>query len=154
MSENQEGQQEGGRQLICRLITPEKIVYDGEAKLVVARIADGDIGVNVDHAPLVSTVEPREVRIYDEDDERYVFATSDGFFKITENLVQILVEEAQTPEEIDVNEAENRIEQAENELSELPEDEDEETESQRKDIERRRQVAENLVRVAREYGEG
>jgi len=136
------------------LITPEKIVYDGEAKLVVARIADGDIGVNVDHAPLVSTVEPREVRIYDEDDERYVFATSDGFFKITENLVQILVEEAQTPEEIDVNEAENRIEQAENELSELPEDEDEETESQRKDIERRRQVAENLVRVAREYGEG
>ncbi|HLM77787.1 MAG TPA: ATP synthase F1 subunit epsilon [Rubrobacteraceae bacterium] len=148
------GDQEG-RQLFCRVITPEQVLYDGEAKLVVVRIADGDIGVNVDHAPVVSTVEPREVRIYDEDDERYVFATSDGFFKVSENLVQILVEEAATPDEIDVDEAESRIEQAENELSELPaEDEEGQTERQRKEIERRRQVAENLVRVAREYGEG
>ena len=147
-----EGQDQEGRQLFCRVITPEKVLYDGEADLVVARIADGDIGVNVDHAPVVSTVEPREVRIY-QDDERYVFATSDGFFKVSENLVQILVEEALPPDEIDVEEAEDRVEQAENELSEISE-EDEEAERQREEIERRRRVAENLVRVAREYGEG
>ena len=150
MSEDQNQQQEG-RQLFCRVITPEKVIYDGEADLVVARIADGDIGVKRDHAPVVSTVEPREVRIY-QDDEKYVFATSDGFFKVSENLVQILVEEAATPDEIDVDEAESRVEEAENELSELSDDE--ESERQRTEIERRRQVAENLVRVAREYGEG
>ena len=149
MSEDQNQQQEG-RQLFCRVITPEKVIYDGEADLVVARIADGDIGVKRDHAPVVSTVEPREVRIY-QDDEKYVFATSDGFFKVSENLVQILVEEAATPDEIDVDEAESRVEEAENELSELSDDE--ESERQRAEIERRRQVAENLVRVAREYGE-
>ena len=147
MAENQEG-----RQLFCRVITPEQVLYDGEADLVVARIADGDIGVNVDHAPVVSTVEPREVRIY-QDDDRYVFATSDGFFKVSENLVQILVEEAAPPDEIDVDEAENRVEEAENELSEITE-EDEEAERQREEIERREKIAENLVRVAREYGEG
>ena len=147
-----EGQNREGRQLFCRVITPERVLYDGEAKLVVVRIADGDIGVNVDHAPVVSTVEPREVRIYEENDERHVFATSDGFFKVSENLVQILVEEAATPDEIDVEEAENRVEQAENELSEVSDDEEGET--QRKEIERRRSVAENLVRVGREYGEG
>jgi F-type H+-transporting ATPase subunit epsilon len=150
VSEDQNQQQEG-RQLFCRVITPEKVIYDGEADLVVARIADGDIGVKRDHAPVVSTVEPREVRIY-QDDEKYVFATSDGFFKVSENLVQILVEEAATPDEIDVDEAESRVEEAENELSELSDDE--ESERQRAEIERRRQVAENLVRVAREYGEG
>jgi F-type H+-transporting ATPase subunit epsilon len=144
-------QQQEGRQLFCRVITPEKVIYDGEADLVVARIADGDIGVKRDHAPVVSTVEPREVRIY-QDDEKYVFATSDGFFKVSENLVQILVEEAAAPDEINVDEAESRVEKAENELSELSEDE--ESERQRAEIERRRQVAENLVRVAREYGEG
>ncbi|MBV9455804.1 MAG: ATP synthase F1 subunit epsilon [Rubrobacter sp.] len=148
MAENQEG-----RQLFCRLITPEQVLYDGEAKLVVARIADGDIGVNVDHAPVVSTVEPREVRIYEDDDERHVFATSDGFFKVSENLVQILVEEAASPDEIDVDEAERRVEEAENELSDISE-EDEEAERQREEVERRRRIAENLVRVAREYGEG
>jgi F-type H+-transporting ATPase subunit epsilon len=145
-------QQEEGRQLFCRVITPQQVIYDGEADLVVLRIADGDIGVMRDHAPLVSTVEPREVRIT-EDDEKYVYATSDGFFKVSENLVQILVEEAVAPDDIDVDEAEGRVEEAENELSELSED-DEESERQREEIERRRQTAENLVRVAREYGEG
>jgi F-type H+-transporting ATPase subunit epsilon len=144
-------QQQEGRQLFCRLITPQKVIYDGEADLVVVRIADGDIGVMRDHAPIVSTVEPREVRIT-QDDERYVFATSDGFFKMSENLVQILVEEAMPPDEIDVEEAESRVEKAENELSEVSDEED--GERQRAEIERRRQVAENLVRVAREYGEG
>jgi len=150
VSEDQNQQQEG-RQLFCRLITPQKVIYDGEADLVVVRIADGDIGIMRDHAPIVSTVEPREVRIT-QDDERYVFATSDGFFKMSENLVQILVEEAMAPDEIDVDEAESRVEKAENELSEVSDEED--GERQRAEIERRRQVAENLVRVAREYGEG
>jgi F-type H+-transporting ATPase subunit epsilon len=150
VSEDQNQQQEG-RQLFCRLITPQKVIYDGEADLVVVRIADGDIGVMRDHAPIVSTVEPREVRIT-QDDEKYVFATSDGFFKMSENLVQILVEEAVSPDEIDVEEAESRVEKAENELSEVSDEED--GERQRAEIERRRQVAENLVRVAREYGEG
>ncbi len=143
-----EDQNQEGRQLFCRIIAPEQVIYDGEADLVIVRLADGDAGVMVDHMPVVSTVEYRAIRI-NQDDERYVFATSDGFFKVSENLVQILVEEAVPVEEIDVDEAENRVEQAENELSEVPED-DEET---RAEIERRRTVAENLVWVAREYGE-
>lgn len=147
-----EGQQQEGRQLFCRVITPEKVIYDGEADLVVARIADGDIGVLVDHQPLVSTVEIGAVRI-NQDDERHVYATSDGFFKVSENLVQILVEEAVAPEEIDVDAAENRVEQAENELSEVSEG-DEDGDRQREEIERRRTMGENLVRVAREHGEG
>jgi F-type H+-transporting ATPase subunit epsilon len=144
-----EGQSGEGRQLFCRVIEPERVLYEGEADLVVARIADGDIGVMVDHAPVVSMVEIGAVRIT-HDDQRYVFATSDGFFKVSENLVQILVEEATPPDEIDVSEAESRVEEAENELSEIPEDD----ERRQSEVERRRAIGENLARVAREYGEG
>ena len=147
MSEGQSQQE--GRQLFCRVIAPEQVLYDGEADLVVARIADGDIGVMVDHAPVVSMVEIGAVRIT-QDDQRYVFATSDGFFKVSENLVQILVEEAAPPDEIDVSEAESRVEEAENELSEISEDD----ERRQSEVERRRAIGENLARVAREYGEG
>jgi F-type H+-transporting ATPase subunit epsilon len=147
-----EGQQQEGRQLFCRVITPEQVIFDGEADMVVARIADGDIGVLVDHQPVVSTVEIGAVRI-NQDDERHVYATSDGFFKISENLVQILVEEAVAAGEIDVDAAESRVEEAENELSEIPE-EDEDSDRQRKEIERNRTIGENLVRVAREHGDG
>ncbi len=147
MTEAREERREG-RQLFCRIITPEQTIFDGEADLVIARIADGEIGVLVDHAPTVSTVEIGDVRIH-QDDERHVFATSDGFFKVSENLVQILVEEAVPAGEIDVHEAENRVEEASREVSEA-----EDAQDRRREAERHQRIGENLVRVARRYGEG
>ncbi len=143
-----------GRQLFCRVITPQRTIFDGEVDRVIARIADGEIGVLVDHAPTISTVEIGDVRIL-QGDETTVYATSDGFFKVSENLVQILVEEAIEASEIDVDDAEDRVEQAERDLSELSESgEEEDLERVRKDIERRRRIGENFTRVARTYGEG
>jgi F-type H+-transporting ATPase subunit epsilon len=139
-----------GRQLFCRIITPERMIFDDEADLVIARIADGELGVLVDHAPTVSTVEIGDVRIHQGDD-RSVYATSDGFFKVSENLVQILVEEAVPAEEIDVSGAEHRVEEAERELSQLS---DEDADRERAEIERRQRMGENLVHVARKYAEG
>jgi F-type H+-transporting ATPase subunit epsilon len=133
-----------GRQLFCRIITPERPVFDDEADLVIVRIADGEIGVLVDHAPTVSTVEIGDVRIR-QGEEWSVYATSDGFFKVSENLVQVLVEEAIPVAEIDVGEAENRVEEAERDLSEA-------SDERREEIERHQRVGENLVRVARRYG--
>ena len=145
------GQRGEGRQLYCRVITPEEVIYDGEANLIIARIADGDLGVLVDHSPLVSTVEVGEVRIKEGDDQ-LVYATSDGFFKVSENLVQVLVEEAVSVEEIDVDAAESRVEEAERELSEVSE-EAEDRDRVIAEIERRQRMGENLVRLARKYGE-
>src|SRR5215207_3261723 len=150
MAEGRE-QRDEGRQLFCRVITPKEVIYDGEANLVIVRIADGDLGVLVDHSPLVSTVEVGEVRIR-EDDEQLVYATSDGFFKVSENLVQVLVEEAVSVEEIDVDAAENRVEEAERELSDVSE-EAEDRDRVVAEIERRQRMGENLVRLARKYGE-
>ena len=144
------GQRNEGRQLFCRVITPEEVIYDGEADLVIARIADGDLGVLVDHSPLVSTVEVGEVRIR-QDDEQLVYATSDGFFKVSENLAQVLVEEAVLVEDIDVDAAEDRVEKAERELSEVSE-EAEARDRVVAEVERRQHMGENLVRLARKYG--
>ena len=148
MTEEREDRRED-RQLFCRIITPEEMIFDDEVDLVIARIADGEIGVLVDHAPVVSTVEIGDVRIH-QGDERHVFATSDGFFKVSENLVQVLVEEAVPAGEIDVDEAENRVEEAERELSDLS---GEDLEEAQEEIERRQRIGENLVRVARRHGE-
>ena len=126
------------------------MAYDGEANLVVARIADGDIGVMVDHAPLISTADVGEVKIR-EGEEMRVFATSDGFFKVSENLVQILVEEAVEAHEIDADAAGNQVEEAEREISEVSED-DEDAERKREEIERKRRMGENLLRVSGRYG--
>ena len=141
-----------GRQLFCRIITPEEMIFDGEADLVVARIADGEIGVLVDHAPVVSTVEFGDVRIT-QGDEKHIYATSDGFFKVSENLVQILVEEAVAAGEIDVDAAGDQVEEAERELSEVSEDA-EDRDRVMAEIDRKRRMGENLMRVAGKYGQG
>ena len=132
------------RQLFCRIITPERPVFNDEVDLVITRIADGELGILVDHAPTVSTVEIGDVRIQ-QGEEWSVYATSDGFFKVSKNLVQILVEEAVPAEEINAEEAESRVDEAERSLSEA-DDKD------REEIMRRQRVGENLVRVARRYG--
>ena len=150
MSESR-GEENEGRQLYCRIITPERMIFDDQVDMVIARIADGQLGVLVDIAPIVSTVEIGNVRVQ-QGEERHVFATSDGFFKVSENLVQILVEEAVAAEEIDADEAQTRVEEAERELSEFSEGDDEDTTRARAAIERRRSMGENLAHVAREYG--
>lgn len=144
-----------GRQLFCRVITPQDMVFDGEVDRVIARVFDGEIGVLVDHAPTISTVEIGDVRIQ-QGDETTIYATSDGFFKVSENLVQILVEEAILAEKIDIDEAGDRVEKAEQELSELGEagEEGEDSDRRREDVERHRSIGENYIRVARKYGEG
>jgi F-type H+-transporting ATPase subunit epsilon len=130
------------------VVTPEQVVFDGEADMVVARIADGDLAVMADHAPTISTLKPRETRIR-RGEELSIFATSDGFFKVSENLVQILVEEALAPEEIDVEESERAIEGAQQEISDAAGAED--TERRIKEAERWRAIYENRVIVARRH---
>ena len=102
------GQRSEGRQLFCRVITPEEVIYDGEADLIIARIADGDL--------------------------------------------QVLVEEAVSVEDIDVEAAEDRVEEAERELSEVSE-EAEDRDRVVAEIERRQRMGENLVRLARKYNQ-
>lgn len=130
------------------------MVYDGEAEMVKVRIADGDVGVLADHQPVVSTVGIHDVQVFKEGDEREIFAVSDGFFKVSENLVQILVEEAVEVGDIDPEAAESDNEEIYRELSELSGDPgDEEAARRREELERRRAIGENMARVAEEYGE-
>jgi F-type H+-transporting ATPase subunit epsilon len=64
--------------------------------------------------------------------------------------VQVLVEEAVSPEDIDVDEAENRVEEAEKEITEVSE-EAEDRDRVLEEIRRRQRTGENFVRVARKY---
>lgn len=141
-----------GRQLFCRIITPEEVIFDGEVDRVIVRIGDGDIGVLRDHAPVISTAHAGAVRVL-QDDETTVYAISDGFFKVSENLVQVLVEEAFVPEDVNVDELESRIEEIEREMSESSED-GEDFERRQREAERRQRAAESIIHVAREHGEG
>lgn len=141
-----------GRTLFCRIITPEQTVFDGEVERVIATVSDGEIGVLPDHAPLIATTKIGSVRI-SQGDDYIVFATSDGFFKTSENLVQVLVEEAVRATEIDVEAADTRVADAERSAEEFSGEGEDDIKKRQAAMDKERQMGENLAHVARKYGD-
>ena len=92
-------EQEG--EMHCRLQSPEGVLFDGEAKIVVARSPEGEFAVMEGHAPLLAALGPSPLRVKAEDGER-AFALRGGVLQVTEDGVSVLAHEAIPAQEIDV----------------------------------------------------
>jgi len=77
----------------CQLQSPERMLFDGEAKIVVAHSPEGEFAVMNGHAPLLAALGPSPLRIKTEDEE-HVFALSGGVLQVTKDGVTILAHEA------------------------------------------------------------
>jgi F-type H+-transporting ATPase subunit epsilon len=136
------------------MITPEGPVFDGEAQMIVVPGAEGQLGILSRHAPLISVLDPGETHIVDESGDMHRYATGSGFVEVHGNHAVVLVDEAVPATDIDVADAEARLERARQELERLRagggEDGDgDEGRGDRYRLELEVEFAENLVRVAR-----
>ncbi len=96
--------------LQVRIITPERIVFDGPADGVVATAYDGQFGILPGHAPMMVVLGIGELRLRQGD--RYDwFAIGEGFLHILDDVVTVLTPLAEHAREIDV-EAAKRLELA------------------------------------------
>jgi F-type H+-transporting ATPase subunit epsilon len=108
------------RTLLCEIVTPERIVYTNEVKMVVAPTIDGEIGVLPLHAPLVSALKTGEVRVRHGNDEVEWFAVSGGYIQVHEDKVIILADHAAAASQIDVERERQALEHAKQRMAELP----------------------------------
>jgi F-type H+-transporting ATPase subunit epsilon len=96
--------------LQVRIITPERIVFDGPADGVVATAYDGQFGILPGHAPMMVVLGIGELRL--RQGERYDwFAVGEGFLHVLDDVVTVLTPLAEHAREIDV-EAAKRLELA------------------------------------------
>jgi F-type H+-transporting ATPase subunit epsilon len=107
------------------LVTPERILFDGDAEMVTMRSGGGDIAFLAGHEPYVSTVEIGVVRIDRPDGEKQRFAAHGGFVEVNEGSVVVLSGVAERANEIDVaraqrakGEAEGRVASGDDEEAE------------------------------------
>ena len=110
------------RTLLCEIVTPERIVYTSEARMVVAPTIDGEVGILPLHAPLVSGLKPGEIRVRYDNDEVEWFAISGGYIQVHEDKVIILADHATAASQIDVEHARKAMELAQQRMNELPAD--------------------------------
>jgi len=80
--------------LRVEVVTPEKRVWSGEAKMVTARTLDGELGILPDHSPLLGVLADGTVSIKAADGSTNDFVINGGFISIANNRVSILGESA------------------------------------------------------------
>ncbi|MDQ3898757.1 MAG: ATP synthase F1 subunit epsilon [Actinomycetota bacterium] len=98
--------------LQVELVSPERILYSGEAEMVVCRtVGGGEVAFLANHAPFLAALETGVVRVKTDGDEE-VAAVHGGFVEVRENRVIILSDVAELAKDIDVSRAERAKEQA------------------------------------------
>jgi F-type H+-transporting ATPase subunit epsilon len=95
------------------LVSPERILFTGEADMVVCRTTDGEIAFLTGHAPLVGALGIGTVRVKQADGEEVRAAVHGGFVEVRDNRVSILSDVAELPDQIDVERARRAREEAE-----------------------------------------
>jgi F-type H+-transporting ATPase subunit epsilon len=104
------------------ILTPEGEVFSDEVEMVSTRTTLGSIGVLANHAPVLGMLEPTELRVYLSESEIVRFAQSEGYIQIGDNHAMLLVQEIQTPDQLDVGVLRERLSEAEREFEAAGED--------------------------------
>ncbi len=100
---------------LLRIITPDRIFYEGQAEMVEFNTTEGEIGVLPGHIPLTVIVKPGILCIYEPEGEKKA-ALHAGFAEILQDRVTILAEIIEWPSEIDMGRAEAAKSRAEERL--------------------------------------
>jgi F-type H+-transporting ATPase subunit epsilon len=95
------------------LVSPELILFSGEADMVVCRTSDGDIAFLANHAPLIGALGIGPVRIYSGERVIEHAAVHGGFVEVSNNRVTILSDVAELASQIEVRRAEEAKARAE-----------------------------------------
>jgi len=103
--------------LRLRVATPENIKFDGDADMVVLRCITGDMGILPNHEAYSAILDYGVLRILLEGYERRM-AVFGGLAQIHDNVVTVLANDAQWPEDIDIALVEAEREQATRNLQE------------------------------------
>jgi F-type H+-transporting ATPase subunit epsilon len=98
------------------LVSPERVLYTGQAQMVLARTSDGEIGFLPNHAAFIATLAPGRVRIVKEDGGEELAAVHSGFVEVRDNRVIILSDVAELAGQIDVERARRAKQAAEEKL--------------------------------------
>lgn len=77
------------------VISPERVLFEGEAESVVAPAYDGEVGILEHHAPMMTLLGRGELRLRTGGDTQR-FAVEGGFLQVVDNAVRVVTEKAST----------------------------------------------------------
>jgi F-type H+-transporting ATPase subunit epsilon len=80
--------------LRVELVAADQAVWTGEAKMVIAKTVEGEIGLLPGHEPMLAILGDGEVRITLEDGNVIKASAEDGFLSVENNVVAVVARNA------------------------------------------------------------
>ena len=106
-----------------RIITPDRLFYEGDVEMVEFNTTEGEVGVLAGHIPMTVILKPGVLTITEQDETKEA-ALHAGFAEILGDKVTIMAEIVEWPEEIDLARAEAAKERAEERIRNVDPDVD------------------------------
>jgi len=103
--------------LRLEIVTPEKTAYSEDVEMVTLPGSEGELGVYPNHVPLLTTLNPGELRVLKDGHESFL-AVGEGFVEITGDAVSVLTDMALEPAAIDEHAAEAAVARAQKAMKE------------------------------------
>jgi F-type H+-transporting ATPase subunit epsilon len=98
--------------LHVELVAADRVVWSGDATIVIARTTEGEVGILANHAPLMSLMVPGVVEVRSDGGDTIRAAVDSGFLSVAGNRVSILAEQAALADDIDAGQAQRALEEA------------------------------------------
>ena len=104
-----------------RIVTPDRLVFDGMAEKLIVRTLEGDVCILANHINSLAPLGIGEAKVVAEGAQPRSAALNGGMLSVVDNDVNVIATTFEWADEIDVNRAERAKEQAEQRLHQLQE---------------------------------
>ena len=106
------------------LVSPERLLLSQQVDMVVVPGAEGDFGVLPRHAPLISTLRPGVIRVFEGREVKERIFVAGGFAEVTPERCTVLAEEAQRVGDIDLGKLDQELKDLGEDLADAKSDEE------------------------------
>jgi F-type H+-transporting ATPase subunit epsilon len=103
----------------CEIVSQDRMVYEGDADVVIVPGEAGQMGILPNHAPLLSTLKYGILTVRSQGVEEY-FTIAGGVVEVQPDIITVLADAAENVREIDISRAESARRRAEQFLKEGP----------------------------------
>jgi len=107
------------RVIKCSILTPEKLIYEGEVGFAVVQAHNGEMGFLYGHSPLISKLGIGEIRLNNPKGVDYLMVEG-GVVEIKNNNLIVLAEKAYKQSDFSADEIKEKIKAIDEEIKQLP----------------------------------
>ena len=104
------------------IVSAEQPIWDGQGTMVFAPGVQGELGIALRHAPLITRLKAGDVRVEQENGEQLFFFITGGLLEVQPYLVTVLSDTAMRAEDLDESAAQEAMKKAEEKLKGVPMD--------------------------------